>query len=99
MIHAGARTVSYALNILRIEPERCPEFFRKLGPALEVGRSFIVAEYQRKFASLLLLWKGIGHYVSQHPENAGFVWTRQCQQRLQLCLTPTHGGLLSVSSE
>ena len=30
-----------------------------LGEALELGRSFIVAEYQRKVMSLFLLWKGL----------------------------------------
>jgi putative hemolysin len=45
-----------------------PEFFEKLGPALELGRSFVAPEYQRQFASLLLLWKGIGSYISRHPE-------------------------------
>jgi putative hemolysin len=44
------------------------EFFEKLGPAVELGRSFVVPEYQRKFASLLLLWRGIGAYISRHPE-------------------------------
>jgi putative hemolysin len=28
----------------------------------------VIPEYQRKFASLLLLWKGIGRYISRHPE-------------------------------
>lgn len=45
-----------------------PEFFDRLGPALEVGRSFIVAEYQRKHATLSLIWRGIGAFVCQHPE-------------------------------
>jgi putative hemolysin len=44
-----------------------PSLLSRLGPALEVGRSFIRAEYQRSFAPLLLLWKGIGHYVVRHP--------------------------------
>lgn len=44
-----------------------PGFFEKLGPALELGRSFVLPEYQRQFASLLLLWKGIGRYISRHP--------------------------------
>jgi putative hemolysin len=39
-----------------------------LGPSLELGRSFIRPEYQRQFAPLLLLWKGIGVWVSRHPE-------------------------------
>ncbi len=43
-------------------------FFQRLGPALELGRSFIRPEYQRQFAPLLLLWKGIGAYVAQRPQ-------------------------------
>jgi putative hemolysin len=43
-------------------------FFAKLGPSLELGRSFIRPEYQRQFAPLMLLWKGIGAFVAQHPE-------------------------------
>ncbi len=44
------------------------DFFTKLGPALEMGRSFVRQEYQRQYAPLLMLWKGIGSYVSAHPE-------------------------------
>jgi putative hemolysin len=36
-----------------------PEFFRRLGPAIELGRSFVRVEYQREFAPLLLLWRGL----------------------------------------
>lgn len=39
----------------------------RFGPALELGRSFVRAEYQKGFAPLLLLWKGIGEYVGRHP--------------------------------
>lgn len=42
-------------------------FFVMLGPALELGRSFIRAEYQRSFAPLLALWRGIGEYVGRNP--------------------------------
>ena len=42
-------------------------FLKLLGPALELGRSFVRIEYQKSFASLMLLWKGIGEYVSRHP--------------------------------
>ena len=42
--------------------------FKKLGPAVELGRSFVRLEYQRQFAPLLMLWKGIGHYLAAHPE-------------------------------
>jgi putative hemolysin len=44
------------------------EFFSKLGPALEMGRSFVRQEYQRQYAPLLMLWKGIGYYVAAHPQ-------------------------------
>jgi putative hemolysin len=40
----------------------------RLNPALELGRSFIRKEYQRSFAPLLLLWKGIGAYVCKNPQ-------------------------------
>ncbi len=39
-----------------------------MGPALELGRSFIRAEYQRNYASLLLLWKGIGRIILREPK-------------------------------
>src|ERR1700733_803419 len=42
--------------------------FQKLGPALELGRSFVRPEYQRQYAPLLLLWKGIAHLVAKRPE-------------------------------
>jgi putative hemolysin len=42
-------------------------FIKLLGPALELGRSFVRTEYQKSFASLMLLWKGIGEYVSRNP--------------------------------
>ena len=44
------------------------EFFRRIGPALELGRSFVRPECQKQFAPLLLLWKGIAHYVAQRPD-------------------------------
>ncbi|MEX0680011.1 MAG: GNAT family N-acyltransferase [Balneolales bacterium] len=42
--------------------------FDQINPALEMGRSFVRSEYQRSFAPLLLLWKGIGHYVVKYPK-------------------------------
>jgi len=42
-------------------------FLERMGPALELGRSFIRREYQKGFAPLLLLWKGIGAYVARNP--------------------------------
>jgi len=42
--------------------------FQKLGPALELGRSFVRPEYQRQYAPLFLLWKGIARLIETHPE-------------------------------
>jgi putative hemolysin len=43
------------------------ELIERMGPALELGRSFIRVEYQRSYAPLLLLWKGIGRYIVRNP--------------------------------
>ncbi len=45
-----------------------PALIARLGPALEMGRSFIRLEYQKSFAPLLLLWKGIGRFVVDNPQ-------------------------------
>jgi putative hemolysin len=42
--------------------------FQKLGPAMELGRSFVRPEYQRQYAPLLLLWKGIARMVARRPQ-------------------------------
>jgi putative hemolysin len=42
----------------------------RIGPAVELGRSFIRPEYQKQYAPLLLLWKGIACYVGRRPECA-----------------------------
>jgi hypothetical protein len=41
-----------------------------LSPAIELGRSFVRAEYQRSFAALPLLWAGIGRFVERSPQYA-----------------------------
>ena len=45
-----------------------PHFFKHLGPALEMGRSFVCPEYQKNYTPLLLLWKGIAAYVLKFPK-------------------------------
>lgn len=42
-------------------------FLESMDPAMELGRSFIIPSYQRKFATLSLLWQGIGAYISRNP--------------------------------
>ena len=40
---------------------------KHLGPAIELGRSFVCPEYQRSFLPLMLLWRGIGEFINRHP--------------------------------
>lgn len=40
----------------------------RISPALEMGRSFVTAEYQKSHLPLMLLWKGIGRFVCQNPQ-------------------------------
>ncbi len=42
-------------------------FLERLDPAMEMGRSFIVPSYQRKFATLSLIWQGIGGFIARNP--------------------------------
>lgn len=43
-------------------------FLPILGQSIELGRSFIVKEYQRKPMPLFLLWKGILYFLIKNPE-------------------------------
>jgi putative hemolysin len=43
-------------------------FLDRISPALELGRSFVRPEYQKTYAPLLLLWKGIGQYLIRNPQ-------------------------------
>lgn len=54
----------YCSSLFRFEPE----FLDYLNPGLELGRSFIALNYQRRHAALGLLWRGIGHFVVENPQ-------------------------------
>src|ERR1700733_4273781 len=43
-------------------------FLDRISPALELGRSFVRPEYQKTYAPLLLLWKGIGQFLMRNPQ-------------------------------
>lgn len=45
-----------------------PDFINRNEPCLEMGRSFLVPEYQRSFYGLYLLWRGIGAFVCKFPQ-------------------------------
>lgn len=55
----------YTTTLFRIKSK----VLKKLNPAIELGRSFVVEKYQRKPASLGLLWKGIGQFICRHPSH------------------------------
>ena len=40
---------------------------QQIDPALELGRSWVASDYQRSYAPLMLLWKGIGAYLVKNP--------------------------------
>lgn len=53
----------YTSTLFRIDPR----LFEALGPSLELGRSFVRLEYQRGYAPLLLLWRGLSAFVAANP--------------------------------
>lgn len=56
----------YTYTLFRLDAR----LFDKLGPAFELGRSFVRKEYQRQYAPLALLWKAICATVAARPEHA-----------------------------
>ncbi len=44
-----------------------PSFIARLNPGLELGRSYVLPEYQRSYSSLLLLWGGILAFIARNP--------------------------------
>jgi putative hemolysin len=43
-------------------------FLDRIQPAIELGRSFVRPEYQKYYHPLMLLWKGIGRFVTLNPQ-------------------------------
>ena len=54
----------YVQSLFRIEPE----LYQMMDNTIEMGRAFIIAEYQQKPMPLFLLWKGIVHVTLRYPE-------------------------------
>ncbi|WP_339713482.1 lysophospholipid acyltransferase family protein [uncultured Kriegella sp.] len=55
----------YLQDLFRFEPE----LFGMMRQSIEMGRAYIVKEYQQKPMPLFLLWKGIVHTTLRHPEH------------------------------
>ncbi|WP_339883362.1 lysophospholipid acyltransferase family protein [Polaribacter vadi] len=54
----------YIQTLFRIEPE----LYQMMENTIEMGRAFIIGEYQQKPMPLFLLWKGIVHVTLRYPE-------------------------------
>ncbi|KGL58721.1 GNAT family N-acyltransferase [Polaribacter sp. Hel1_85] len=54
----------YIHTLFRIEPE----LHQMMSNTIEMGRAFIIGEYQQKPMPLFLLWKGIVHVTLRYPE-------------------------------
>lgn len=48
--------------------EFAPEFINQQQPCLEMGRSFIIPQYQRSPQGLFMLWRGIGEFMNAFPQ-------------------------------
>lgn len=55
----------YLQDLFRFEPELYP----MMSQSIEMGRAFIISEYQQKPMPLFLLWKGIVHTTLRFPEH------------------------------
>lgn len=55
----------YLQDLFRFEPE----LFSMMSKSIEMGRAFIIKEYQLRPMPLFLLWKGIVHTTLRYPEH------------------------------
>lgn len=55
----------YLNELFRFEPE----MYDMMSKSIEMGRTFIIKEYQQKPMPLFLLWKGILHTTLRYPEH------------------------------
>ena len=55
----------YLHELFRFEPE----LYSMMSQSIEMGRAFIISEYQQKPMPLFLLWKGIVHTTLRYPEH------------------------------
>ena len=55
----------YVQTLFKFEPE----MFKMMSKTIDIGRAFIVKEYQQKPMPLFFLWKGIVHVTLRYPEH------------------------------
>lgn len=56
----------YLQDLFRFEPE----LFEMMSKSIEMGRAFVIKEYQLRPMPLFLLWKGIVHTTLRYPEHS-----------------------------
>lgn len=54
----------YLNHVFHIEPQ----FFERIGPAIELTRSFLHPDYQKEPLALAMLWRGLGMTVAARPQ-------------------------------
>lgn len=65
-IYASRGIDGFYLNeLFRFEPE----LYKMMNESIEMGRAFIIPEYQQRPMPLFLLWKGIVHCTLRFPEH------------------------------
>ena len=64
LLASGSSDALYLSQMFNFEDS----FVNHQQPCMEMGRSFIIEAHQNSFHGLLLLWKGIGAFVCQHPQ-------------------------------
>ncbi|MBO1255778.1 lysophospholipid acyltransferase family protein [Alteromonas sp. 5E99-2] len=74
------------------------EFLNQTGPALEMGRSFLMPQYQKSRLGLFMLWRAIGEFVVRFPQYSTLYGTvslsklydkRSIKLIEELAITPT----------
>ena len=76
-------------------------FLRRMGPSIELGRSFIHPAYQKSYQPLLMLWKGIGSFVLEHapahvlfgPVSVSADYARASRELMASVLSQQNGNL------
>ncbi|MGD2270450.1 MAG: lysophospholipid acyltransferase family protein [Desulfobacterales bacterium] len=63
IIKTYGRKGLYTSTLFRFKPD----FDHQLANAIEAGRSFVRSEYQKKFNSMVLLWRGISEFFVRNP--------------------------------
>ncbi|NGX83089.1 lysophospholipid acyltransferase family protein [Aequorivita sp. KMM 9714] len=56
----------YLQDLFRFEPE----LYEMMSKSIEMGRAFVIKEYQLRPMPLFLLWKGIVHTTLRYPEHS-----------------------------